>query len=245
MRAQITLRTIESKKLIAKGVAAHPSVKKAMKDSTIIIAGGTTNGLVAEELAGIKLEKSSSYTVGIITDGITTLTPEEDRVSPYVITRGKAEIKPNWMDYIGEIKSGDVFIKGANALDHTGLVAILASNQTGGTIGRVWGTLVQRGVEIIVPVGLEKLVPDVREAVEFMSGKETDETIGDRVGLMPVMGASVITEITALKLLYDVEAKCLAAGGLGDSEGAITLVMDGDEEDIKRALVEIREIKSY
>lgn len=243
MRAQITLRTIESKRLIARGVAAHPSVKKAMKDSTIIIAGGTTNGAVAEELAGIKLDKITSYTVGIITGGVTTLVPAKERISPYVITKGKAEADPDWANYIGETKPGDIFIKGANALDHTGLVAILASNRTGGTIGRAWGTLVQRGIEIIVPVGLEKLVPDVREAVEFMSGKATDVAIGDRVGLMPVMGATVITEITALKLLYDVDAKCIAAGGVEDSEGAVTLVMDGDEEDVKRALAEITEIK--
>lgn len=244
MRGQITLRPDESKKLIAKGVAQLPAVKKAMADSRIIVVGGTTNGYVAEELAGIKLKKTTSYTIGIISEGIPTLSNEGERIPPCVITKGKAEGDDyNWKDALKDIKAGDIFIKGANAIDYTGLVAVLASNNTGGTIGGVWGILMQRGIEIITPVGLEKLIPDVREAVEFMRGRSTDDAIGDKVGLMPVMGATVVTEITALKLLYNVEAKCIAAGGIGDSQGAITLVLDGAEGDVKRALNAVREIK--
>lgn len=245
MRGQITLRSEESKKLIAKGVAKLPTVQAAMANHRIVVVGGTTNGYVAQELLDVEFEKITSYTIGIITEGIPTLSNEEERISPYVITKGKAEDGDyHWKDALKDIKPGDVFIKGANAIDHTGLVAVLASNNTGGTIGGVWGTLMQRGVEIVTPVGLEKLIPDVREAVEFMRGHATDEAIGDKVGLMPVMGATVVTEITALKLLYNVEAKCIAAGGIGDSEGAVTLVLDGAEEDVKRALDGIREIKN-
>jgi hypothetical protein len=235
---------MESKKLIAKGVAALPSVKKAMKEHSIIVAGGTTNGYVAEELTDEKFDKITAYTIGIVTEGITTLSEEEGRVPPFVITKGKIRERDyHWKDYMKDIKLGDIFIKGANALDHTGMVGVLASNNTGGTIGGAWGTLMQRGIEIVCPVGLEKLIPDVREAVEFMKGKATDEAMGDKVGLMPVMGATVVTEITALKLLFNVEAKCIAAGGIDGSEGAVTLVIDGEEKDVKRALGEIKKIK--
>jgi hypothetical protein len=244
MRAQVTLRSEESKRLIAKGVAELPSVKKAMADHTIVIVGGTTNGFVAEELSGEKIGRITAYTIGIITDGVTTLSDEEGRIPPYVITKGKVRDRDyHWKDYMKEIKAGDVFIKGANALDHTGMVAVLASNNTGGTIGGVWGTLTQRNVEIVAPVGLEKLIPDVRDAVEFMKGKAIDEAMGDKVGLMPVIGATVVTEITALKLLYNVEARCIAAGGIGNTQGAVTLVMDGEEDDVKKAMALIRQIK--
>lgn len=244
MRAQVTLNSTESKKLIAKGVAVLPSVKKAMKEHSIIVAGGTTNGYVAEELTGEKFDKITAYTIGIVTGGITTLSDEDGRVPPYVITNGKKRDRDyHWKDYMKDITPGDIFIKGANALDHTGMVGVLASNNTGGTIGGAWGTLMQRGIEIVCPVGLEKFIPDVREAVEFMKGKATDEAMGDKVALMPVMGATVVTEITALKLLFNVEAKCIAAGGIDGSEGAITLVIDGEEKDVKRALAEIKQIK--
>lgn len=128
-------------------------------------------------------------------------------------------------------------------MDHTGLTAVLASNDTGGTIGAAWGPVIQRGIELIVPIGLEKLIPNVREAVEFMAGKATDEAIGDKAGLMPMLGATVVTEITALKILYNVNAKCIAAGGIDGSEGAITLIMDGEKEDLEKALAGILSIK--
>jgi len=244
MRAQITLTPSESKRLIAKGVAALPSVQNALKNHTIILAGGTTNGFIAEELLGETIEKKSTYTVGIVTEGKTGVSNEGDRIPPFVITKGKARERDfHWKTYLAEMKPGDVFIKGGNAVDHTGLAAVLASNDMGGTIGAAWGPVMQRGIELIVPIGLEKLVPDVREAVEFMAGHPIDEAIGDKVGLMPLLGATVVTEITALEILYNVKAKCIASGGVNGSEGAVILVMDGEEENVKRAFEGISSIK--
>lgn len=244
MRAQITLNPSESKRLIAKGVVALPNVKKALKDHTIVLAGGTTNGFIAEELLGIHFEKTSYYTIGIIASGKPCLSREQDRIAPYVITKGKPrESDFHWKSYLTQLQPGDIFIKGGNAVDHTGLTAVLASNDTGGTIGAAWGPVMQRGIELIVPIGLEKLIPDVREAVEFMAGKVTDEAIGDKTGLMPMPGATVVTEITALNVLYNVYAKCIAAGGIDGSEGSVTLVMEGDKKDVEKALEAITSIK--
>ena len=244
MRAQITLTSSESKRLIAKGVAALPSVQNALKNHTIILAGGTTNGFIAEELLGETIEKKSTYSVGIVTEGKTGVSNEGDRIPPYVITKGKARERDfHWKTYLPEMKPGDVFIKGGNAVDHTGLAAVLASNDMGGTIGVAWGPIMQRGIELIVPIGLEKLVPDVREAVEFMAGHPIDKAMGDKVGLMPLLGAIVVTEITALEVLYNVKAKCIASGGVNGCEGAVTLVMDGEEENVKKAFEGICSIK--
>lgn len=244
MRAQITLTSSESKRLIAKGVKALPSIQKALRDYHIILSGGTTNGFLAEELLGETLERKSTYTVGIITNGKPGLTPAEDRIPPFVIHKGKAKERDfHWKSYLAELEPGDVFIKGGNAIDHTGLAAVLASDNMGGTIGAAWGPVMQRGIELVVPIGLEKLVPDVREAVEFMAGHPTDEAIGNKVRLMPMLGATVITEITALEILYKVKAKCIAAGGVNGSEGAVVLVIDGEENEVRKALDGIISLK--
>lgn len=244
MRTQITLTSSESKRLIAKGVKALPVMQKALAEHTIILAGGTTNAFLAEEILGITIEEKSTYTVGIITEGKTGVSTEKTRIHPFIISKGKplgSEV--HWKDYLSQMEPGDVFIKGGNAVDHTGLAAVAASNVTGGTIGAAAGTLYVRGIELIVPIGLEKLVPDVREAVEFMAGLRPDEAIGDTIGLIPMLGATVVTEITALETLFPVDVKCIAAGGVNGSEGAITLVMDGEDATVKDALELIHSIK--
>lgn len=244
MRAQITLTPSESKRLIAKGVKALPCVQNAMEKHTIIVAGGTTNAFVLEELAGMTVIPRSAYTVGIITDGKTGESNTEGRVPPFIITNGKLRPREyHWKAYLPESGPGDVFIKGGNAVDHTGLAAVLCSNNMGGTIGTAWGPVMQRGVHLVVPIGLEKMVPDVREAIEFMGGQPADEAMGDRASLLPLLGAEVVTEITALKLLYNVEARCIAAGGVGGSEGAVVIVIDGEDPDVQRAMEGIRAIK--
>lgn len=244
MRIQITLTPSESKRLIAKGVKAMPSVQKALKSNTIILAGGTTNAFLLEEFTGISIKKKSMYTLGMIAEGKTGSSSVEGRIHPRVIRYGKPEpADRHWRDYLPELTAGDIFIKGGNAIDHTGLAAVLAANDMGGTIGASWGPVIQRGIEFILPIGLEKLVPDVRAAAEFMAGHPVDEAIGDKVGLMPVMGATVVTEITALAILYQVKAMCIASGGVDGSEGAVVLVIDGNKGKLDRVMADLRALK--
>ncbi|QOV18070.1 hypothetical protein INP51_08360 [Blautia liquoris] len=244
MTVEVTLTPSESKRLIARGVKALPSVQHALKNNTIILAGGTTNAFIAEELLGSSFPKKSVYTLGMIRDGKLSSSDEASRIFPYVIKKGKKEPEQNhWKEYLPKLVSGDIFIKGGNAIDHTGLAAILAGNDMGGTIGAAFGPVMQRGVELIVPIGLEKLVPDVRAAVEFTAGQHAEDSIGEQVGLLPVMGATIVTEITALETLYDVRCMCIAAGGTDGSEGSIVLAAKGEPEDTKRLMAEVRSIK--
>lgn len=113
----------------------------------------------------------------------------------------------------------------------------------GGTIGIAWGPLMQRGVELVVPIGLEKLVPDVQEAVKFMAGRPIDPVMGDKVGLMPMLGATVVTEMTALETLYQIKAKCIASGGVAGSEGAVVLVIDGEEKEVRKVFDDVIAMK--
>lgn len=244
MRAQFTLTSSESKRLIAKGVKALPSIQKALSEHTIILSGGTTNAFLVEELLGESIKEKSAYTVGIITDGKTGSSKAENRIPPYIITNGNALPREiHWKEYLPKIQSGDIFIKGGSAIDHTGLAAVLVSDPMGGSIGAAGGPLYARGVELIVPIGLEKLVPNVREAVEFMSVAPVNESLGVKVGLVPMLGATVVTEITALETLFNVKAMCIAAGGVTGSEGAVTIVIDGAENEVQKALEEIRALK--
>lgn len=244
MRIQITLTSSESKRLIAKGVKALPCIQNALQHHNIVLAGGTTNGFLVEELLGETIEKKSTYTVGLIEHGKTGVSAAEDRIPPFVINKGKAECRDyHWKSCLPEIGPEDVFVKGGNAVDHTGLAAVLASDSMGGTIGAAWGPIMQRSVPLVVPIGLEKLIPDVRAAVEFMTDGPIDESIGDKAGLMPLLGAKVVTEITALETLYNVKAKCIASGGINGSEGAVVLLVEGDDAEVKKVFSEITSLK--
>jgi hypothetical protein len=242
MKALVTLTSSESKRLIARGVAALPSVQNALEKHTIIVAGGTSNAFVAEELLGIKIEDKTGYTLGIVTDGTLGISHSSKKTAPYVIKEGKP-LETSWIDYLPKLEQGDIFIKGGNALDHTGLAAVMVSDSKGGTIGAAQGLLYARGIKLIVPIGIEKMVPDVRTAVEFMTNSTVDQALGHKVGLIPLVGATVVTELTALETLYDLEARCIAAGGVGGSEGSVTLAIEGLDEEVNRALKDVLSIK--
>ncbi|KGK89804.1 hypothetical protein DP73_09225 [Desulfosporosinus sp. HMP52] len=242
MKALVTLTSSESKRLIAKGTIGLPSVQNALEKHTIIVAGGTTNAYVAEEMLGVQIEDKAGYTMGIVTKGELGISKSSKKTQPYVIIKGQAQEIP-WKEYLPKLKRGDIFIKGGNAVDHTGLAAVMVSDPMGGTIGAAQGIIYARGIELIVPIGLEKMVPDVRKAVEFMTMSTVDEAIGNKVGLIPMVGARVVTELTALETLYDVEVSCIAAGGVDGSEGSVTLAIEGLDEEVERAIKDISSLK--
>ena len=143
MKALITLTSSESKRLIARGVKALPSVLNALEKHTIIVAGGTSNAYVAEELLGVQIEDKTGYTMGIVTKGELGISQSSKKTSPYVIDKGQA-LKIPWKDYLPKLQLGDIFIKGGSAVDHTGLAAVMVSDSAGGTIGAAQGILYAR-----------------------------------------------------------------------------------------------------
>jgi hypothetical protein len=52
MIRQYPLTPAAGKRLIAKGVAAHPWVTEVLRTGRLVIVAGTTNGYVAEEILG-------------------------------------------------------------------------------------------------------------------------------------------------------------------------------------------------
>lgn len=240
--ALVCLTPAESKRLIAKAIAAMPEVKTALKKGIVIIARGTTNAFVVEEMLGIKLELKSSYTLGCITGGELVANESESILKPFVLQKGKqVDMLPK--DALQEFKGGDVFIKGANSVDMQGNAGILVGGATAGTIGEAFPTLIARGSHLIIPVGLEKLVPSVTEAAGHCGSFRFKYSMGLPCGLIPLTNAIVVTEVQAMEILAEVAATHVASGGIGGSEGSVVLSVSGDEENLEKAFELVKSVK--
>lgn len=239
--ALVALTPAESKRLIAKAVAVLPEVKAALKKGRIIIARGTTNAFVAEEMLGVTIPKLS-FTVGMICNGELGLSPEEGRLKEYVLRDGQV-VNVRHSEMLKEFRAGDIFIKGANAVDMWGNAGVLVAGETAGTIGSALSTLIPRGCHLIVPVGLEKLVPSVLEAATKLDIYRFKYRTGLATGLMPLVTAQVVTEIQALEVLTGVIATHVASGGIGGSEGTVVLTLEGEEDEVEEAFNLVKSIK--
>jgi len=225
-RAVVVLESAESKRLIGKATAALPVVQRAYKEGRLIIAGGTTNGYVAEELTGQKLNKAA-YTAGVITEGRLCVTSAKDRLTPMIFEGGELSMR-SMGEVLADFGPDDCFIKGANSLDLDGNIGILASHPQGGTIGAAWATVIARGSHFIAPVGLEKLIPSVLEAAKVTGQLSWQKSWGSPVALYPITTATVISELEAFEILAGVKATMIAAGGTGTSQGSVVLALEGD-----------------
>lgn len=224
----INLTVAQGKRLIAKAAAQLPQVQQALEKGAIIIAGGTTNGYIAEELTKASLEKQL-YTAGVICQGRFCTTPEEERLAPLVLVKGQVA-EQSWTEALETLTKGDIFFKGANALDPQGNIGILLGSPTGGTIGRAYGVLSARGIELISPVGLEKLIPSVPEAASMLGLNRLDSSWGLPSGMLSITGATIISEDTALSFLSGCQVRAVAAGGLDESAGSVCLAFSGSEQ---------------
>ena len=243
----ITLTPSESKRLIAKGVMKLEEVQRALKHGTVIIALGTTNAYIAEEILSAvtgskaRIDKQR-YAAGVITDRGLCVVPKEERVNEVILKNGKIRTEPLG-EAIADLSADDVFIKGANALDATGTAGILMANPLGGTIGSALGIVMARGVHFIIPVGIEKAVPySITEAAKRVGIGACYKALGWPVGLMPVHG-KVITELEACKILGADDAFPIAAGGVNGGEGSVSICVEGSVEKLDELLTLVTEIK--
>jgi hypothetical protein len=236
MIAQAILTVSESKRLIAKGVAALPAVRRAMQKGIIAIGRGTTNGYVVEEILGRRIEKHrmiAGTTTPVKGEKPTALS--EPKIPGCVIRDGEPVEGLSVDEAAREMMGpGDVFIKGANALDYRNKVAgILILHPKGGTIGSVIGHIIARRIELVIPVGLEKLVYEDIHKLSRMARQP--EILGRVPTLFPVSG-TIITEIEALELLCGVKATLYAAGGIAGAEGGVRLLLEGTKEELDCAI---------
>ena len=244
MKAQIVLAPSESKRLISKAVSQMESVKNAMKRGIVIICRGSTNAFLAEELTGQQMNKRD-FALGYI--GLKGLIVNLNNLKDIVLIDGKPKTDLALADVVKDLKTGDVIIKGANAIGPDGIPGILLSRRrpdtSGGTLGAFQAAAMARGVEIIVPVGLEKSIPvSVLVGSKELSSSEVEYTTGIACGLVPVFG-TVVTEVEAMRILSDVEGIPIGAGGIGGAEGSVVLLLKGPNSKVKQAIRIIEEIR--
>jgi hypothetical protein len=262
MLAQIILTPTESKKLIAKAVARMDIVRKAAKDGMVIVHPSSSTYFIIEELIGTRPEtnfwvcgvvapRGNCIEMGIL---IGDFLPKNKGTSPgdfktwWVIKKGKVIIGEKVSDLLQQAKPTDVFIKGVNALDPQGNVGILIGDPLeGGPMGLIISTWRKKPFHMVFPVGLEKLIPiPVSEAAQEAKLTKYNYAMGLATGLLPCPNGdrvSVVTEMQAIKILSEATAVPVAAGGLGGAEGAITLVLKGNEEQVKKAIEFVEQSK--
>jgi len=243
MKAAFTLIPVESRRLIAKAVVQMEEIKIAKKKAYIILNGGTTNGYIAQELLGMRDLEPQKFAAGTNTHRLFCVT-DADKRAPFPIILYKGERSSKTLpEALQDFHIETVLIKGANAIDPEGNVGVVSSGFDGGTMGATYGTATSQGVKYIFPVGLEKMVASVKEASAWAGAKTLDYTIGADFGIFCIPNGIVVTEIEALKILADVEAKHVASGGVGESAGAVTLVIKGEEANVRNAISIVESIK--
>jgi len=230
----------EGKRLIAKAVARHPRVLRALEGHRILLKGGTTVAAVAVELGA-----PVALTVcGRITP-TGTRGPRRD-LSPYFLLYDRGQwrgVDDRFLEVLRSLRPGDVVITGANVLDASGRAAFMAGSPFGGEPGAVWSGLAAEGIDVIVAVGLEKLIPGtVEDAIRACGRRRVDLAMGMAVGLVPVTG-EVVTEIEACRILFGVEATVIGKGGIQGAEGATTLVARGPAERVRALFEMVRGLK--
>lgn len=188
VKIQVSLTVPESKRLIGKGVANMDVVQKAYKDGIILLANGTTNAYVFEELTGTTIDKELSMCGFIVPFGSCL---SSVRGPQTVILKGNVlrEDSNLFAKYVMEMGRNDVYIKGANAIDTQGNAAIMFGDQSGMPQGPIITRVMLKGANFIIPVGLEKLIPTPLTVASQECGVEAvDYSMGMPVGLMPVTG---------------------------------------------------------
>jgi hypothetical protein len=233
---QFLITPSAGKRLIAKTIANHPAIRKAMVNGTVVIVAGTTNGYVAEEIFKtykITGDFSRKHFFRGITMPPTKTVTAEGRLSDegkfpgdVVITKGVWQKGKTIADVVDTLKEGDVILKGANALDLTrGQAAILIGHPKAGTIGLALPAVVGRRVKLIIPIGLEKRIDG---DLNVLAAKLNVPGAGG-YRLLPVPG-EVFTELDALRALTAADVELIASGGVCGAEGACWVAVTGEEE---------------
>ncbi len=241
MKASAVLAPHAAKRLIARGVAAHPLVTHAMTEGTVVIALGTTNAYVADELLRETIDHGA-FAAGVI-DRCWNINARIGEAKELVLQGGKSvDVEADKL--LASLGPSDVIIKGGNALDPFGTVGVLMASPTGGTVGRYVASALARGVGIVIPISVGKSIhTSIVDLSLQMGSKRTELSTGLASGIYPLAG-HVVSEIEALDLLYEIEATHVASGGIGKGTGSVSLLMEGEANAVRDAFSFIESLAS-
>lgn len=220
---QFNITPAMGKRLIGMGMANLPVIKNVLKNGTLVIIAGTTNGYVVEEI--LKILKIDFDRKGF-RRGITinkNIKPKSfEFLGDIIIIKGKLVTGKTIFDISNELTKDDVILKGANAFDKNNQVAIQIAHPEGGTIHESLKAVYGRRTKIIYPVGMEKRVfGNLKELADIVNSSESS---GPRLYLPP---GQIFTELNALNLLTGTTSQVIAAGGVYGAEGSIWVASNG------------------
>jgi hypothetical protein len=256
MLAQVVLTPTESKKLIAKAVTRLNVVNQAATDGMIVIHPSSSTYFIFEELTGAK-PRTNYWVCGVVTPrgmcvemamALGDRSPRTVKFDPgklrglWAIKKGKVLPESTTAELMEQMTANDVYIKGVNALDSQGNVGILVGERGG--LGVVLSAWKKKKFSLIFPAGLEKLIP-IPVSQAAMEAKQTkyEYGMGLPAGLFAYPDGRSITEIDAVKILSGADAIPIASGGLGGAEGATTLIIKGNNEQVRDAIEFIEQSK--
>ena len=102
-------------------------------------------------------------------------------------------------------------------------------------MGRYVPTAIARGVDIVIPVSVAKSVhSSIANLSLEMGSRKVDLAMGLPCGMYPLIG-HVVSEIEALALLFDVHAVHVCSNGIGAGQGSVSLLIEGEERDVRAA----------
>ena len=242
VQAQVVLVVSESKRLIARAVVQMPIVQHALQDGVVIIAKGTTNTYVAEEITGQTIPHGAYIYGRTYPAKGGKVLPDAESLSEVVFVKGERQHDLPLEEAVKKLGPGDIVIKGANALDYANQTAgVLIGSSTGGTSGKIMPYVVARKAHLVIPVGLEKQTASpVIDTANKM--REPVDSLND-IPSMFLLTGHIVTEIEALQLLSGASAFQVAAGGIGGAEGAVRLIVRGTRSQVDKALRVVEDVQ--
>ncbi len=238
-----------SKRLIGQCLAAAPEVQQAYRHGRILLSTGSTNAHVYVALTGTWT--GEVLTCGMIAAkgaciGRTVLSffNKKGHAPFWFFEKGHRVETDDLEGALDSLDSGDLFIKGANALDAGGGVGVLLGNENGGTIAKALGYVQARGITFLLPVGLEKMVyGSIAETARHMGTRRAAYNSGLPLGLLPVAGRR-FCEIEALETFAGVEVFHAASGGIAGGEGSVLLTIRGTAESVDKVISLYSELRA-
>jgi hypothetical protein len=246
MHIQIVLNVWESKAFIAKAIMNHPEIQKHLTTGTIAIGRGITNAFILREVLTLTGNSDfdidiENYVAGVI-DGTLWVSNPDTRTPEVVFRKGKPLFEP----IVDSVESCDLIIKGGNTLGTDWVAGVLVANPQGGTIGSVYSIALSRGIKILVPISIQKTIPfAITEITPELGGQDKiDFARGLPVGLFPVIGGEIFSEIEAIYSIATVNVYPIAAGGVYDGAGSTVLEISGPSSEVQKVKTSFDEIKN-
>ena len=240
-QAWVTLTVSESKRVIAKGLKKYAPVAERLNRGQVIVTKGTTNTYFVEELINDTLA-SGEYVLGhILPEEVDIELDRSNTRQELVIINGEIQ-DITYSRALDGMNEGDIVIKGANIINYKeGQAGVLIGSPTGGTTGVIMPKIKERGLRLIIPVGLEKESSQDINQVDRYS-KIPHETVGRNMPEIWSIKGELFTELEAIRQFADVDPVHISSGGIGGAEGAVTICIRGKQDEVAKALEIIRSV---